>query len=616
MTIADQGAARAGFTGRTVLSWLRLKPATLALVACIAVCAWFVMIPLSALLYTAFAEDTPMGPGGFTIENFIEAYASRHIYLLFWNSLVFAAGTSVLTFCLGLAVAWVVERTDAPGRELFHALALLSFAIPGLLTTMAWMLTLSPNIGWLNSIIKHTLGPGWVLNIYTMGGMIWALASHYFPLAYLLLAPSMRALDIRMEEAAAMSGARSWQTLGRVTLPLMRPAILSTLLLLFIRGLESYEVPRLIGNPARIEVFTTDIQRAISGSQVQFGLASALSCTLLVICLMVVYGYSRATRNAEAYATITGKGYKPVPLALGIWRWPLSIAVGAMFVVTLGLPLLTLGWQSLFRTVAIPFMPTTSPITLANYEFILSYPIFLTAVKTSVALGAMAATCIVALTFIAAWLAHRSGSALGWVLDALAFTPIAIPGVIVGASVLFAYLMMPWIPIYNTIWILLVAYITLYLPYGMRFAASGIAQIHKELEEAALSAGARTWQVFTRVLIPLLAPVIVSAWLYVFVLAVRELGASVFLVGPGTHVLGTISLTMWEEGGSYGAICALGVIQIVPLLTIVWLLRRLERRAMNHYNAPQQSDDGDATVRLDVTGVAAQVGGNAAIDRQ
>ena len=590
MTAADDTRATK-LRHRLAVAALRPSPATLGVLAAMAICAWFVLVPLSALLYTAFAEDTPYGPGGFTLQNFVEAYSSRHIYVLFWNSLVFAAGTSVLTFAMGLLVAWVVERTDAPGRELFHSLSLMSFAIPGLLTTMAWMLTLSPNIGWLNTLLKQSFGPNAVINIYSMGGMIWALGSHYFPLAYLLLAPSMRALDLRMEEAAQMSGARSWQTLLRVTLPLMRPAILSTLLLLFVRGLEAYEVPRLIGNPSRIEVFTTDIQRAISGAQVQFGMASALSCTLLAICLAVVWLYARATRNAEAYATITGKGYKPVPIPLGGWRWPVSIAVAVMFVLALGLPLLTLVWQSLFRTVAIPFMPTTSPPTLHNYEFILHYPIFLNAVRTSVLLAALAATFVVALTFVSAWIARRGTPRLAWMLDALAFSPIAVPGVIVGASVLFAYLMMPWIPIYNTMWILLVAYITIYLPYGMRFAASGIAQIHKELEEAALSAGAGTVQVFARILLPLLAPVMVSAWLYIFVLAVRELGSSVFLVGPGTHVLGTIALTMWEEGSSYGAICALGVIQILPLLGIVAALRWLEKRATARYNEPSPQDD-------------------------
>jgi iron(III) transport system permease protein len=601
VTIANEAMASAERPAPPRWGLYRIRPATFALIVLTAICGWFVLVPISALFYTAFAEDTPYGPGSFTLQNFIDAYSDPHIYVLFWNSMVFAVGTSILTFALGLLVAWVVERTDAPGRELWHSLALMSFALPGLLTTMAWMLTLSPNIGWLNTIIKETLGPDWVLNIYTMGGMIWALGSHYFPLAYLLLAPSLRALDLRMEEASQMSGARPWQTLARVTLPLMRPAILSTVLLLFIRGIESYEVPRLIGNPARIEVFTTDIQRAIAGTTVQFGLASALSLTLLTICLLAVWLYSKATRNAEAFATITGKGYKPVPIPLGRWRWPVAIAVAVMFVLTLGLPLLTLVWQSLYHTVSIPFMPTAEAPSFDNFAYILTYPIFLNAVKTSLLLGAMAATFVVALTFVAAWVAHRGGSRMAWLLDALAFSPIAVPSVIVGASVLFAYLMMPWIPIYNTIWILLVAYVTLYLPYGMRFAASGITQIHKELEEAAGVAGAGPHQVFGRVLIPLLAPVMVSAWLYIFVLAVRELGSSVFLIGPGTHVLGTIALTMWEEGGSYGAISALGVVQIMPLLLIVALLRWAEKKAVSRYNQGESAGGDDDAARFNTS---------------
>jgi iron(III) transport system permease protein len=218
---------------------------------------------------------------------------------------------------------------------------------------------------------------------------------------------------------------------------------------------------------------------------------------------------------------------------------------------------------------------------LENYRFILSYPVFLNAVRTSVVVSAMAATFVVALTLVMAWMARRSASRFAWLLDALASAPIAIPSVIVGASILFTYLVVP-IPIYNTIWILLVAYVTLCLPYGMRFASSGITQIHRELEEAASVSGASLGQVFLRVLFPLILPFLLAAWIYVFVLSVRELGASVFLVGPGTSVLGTVSLTMWEEGGSYGAVAALGVLQILPLLVIVaglrWLEMRVQRR--------------------------------------
>jgi iron(III) transport system permease protein len=565
-------------------SWLAalLRPSTLVLIACVLLALWFVLVPVSALFYNAFTEDTGFGPGAFSLENFVEAYSSWQILGLFRNSFVFALGTALTTFVLGGLVSWAVERTDAPGAALFHSLALLSFAIPGLLMAMAWIFVLSPNIGWANKLVQGAFGLREApVSIYSMGGMIWALSSHYFPLAYLALGPALRVLDVRMEEAGLVSGGRNWQVLSKITLPLLRPAILSAMLLLFVLGMSSYEVPRLIGRPARIDVFTTDIQSAIIQTPPEFGVASALALSLLAICIVAVYFYRRATRHAEAFATITGKGYMPTRIKLGLWRWPVAILVGAMFAFALGLPLLTLVWQSFFRNLALPFMGSDAPFTLENYGFVLSYPIFLSAVKTSVLLAAMAATIIAGLTLVMAWVALRSLPRFGWILDAVAFTPIAIPGVIVGAGILVAYLMLP-IPVYNTIWILLIAYVTLYLPYGMRFASSGISQIHRELEEVAEVAGARLGQVFLRVLLPLLLPVLLAGWIYVFVLSVRELGASIFLVGPGTHVLGTITLTMWEEGGSYGAVSALGVIQIIPLIVIVaglrWLELRVERR--------------------------------------
>jgi iron(III) transport system permease protein len=552
------------------------------LIVCVAIGAWLVLVPVAALLLTAFTEDTGLGFGAFTLDNFVDAYSSARIVRLIGNSLIYAAGTAALTFLIGGFVAWAVERTDAPGGALLHNLALLSFAIPGLLMAMAWIFVLSPNIGGMNALLKSAFGlTSAPFNIYSMGGMIWALSSHYFPLAYLALGPALRTLDVRMEEAGLMSGGRYWQVLPKITLPLLRPAILSGLLLLFIMGLSSYEVPRVIGRPARIDVFTTQIQSATTTAPPEFGVASALSLTLLVVCLIAVYFYRRATRNAEAFATITGKGYRPTRIELGRWRWPVSIAICVVFLLALGLPLLTLTWQSFFRNLSQPFMGSPPPATLENYRYILRYPIFLGAVRTSVVVSAMAATVVVGLTLVMAWMARRSASRFAWLLDALASAPIAIPSVIVGASILFTYLVIP-IGVYDTIWILLIAYVTLSLPYGMRFASSGITQIHRELEEAAATSGAATGQIITRVILPLILPFLLAAWIYVFVLSVRELGASIFLVGPGTNVLGTISLTMWEEGGSYGAVSALGVLQILPLLIIVTGLRWLESRVQRN----------------------------------
>jgi iron(III) transport system permease protein len=555
-----------------------LRPGPLLMAGCALATAWLVFVPLAALFYTAFSEDTPFGPGDPTLANFVRAYIDNHILLLLKNSGVFATGTAAVSFAIGALVAWVVERTDAPGRGLFHTLALLSFTLPGLLTTMAWMMILSPNIGWLNVQLKALFGLTQApFNIYSMGGMVWALSSHYFPLAYLLLGPAFRALDIRMEEAAAVSGAGQGKVASSITLPLLRPAILSTLLLLFVRGLESFEVPRLVGVPARIPVLTTEMQSATQGIPPHLGAAAALGMILLLICVAGVYLYRRATSNADAFATVTGKGYTPTPQRLRAWRWPVSLLTGFMFFLALGLPLFTLAWQSLFRNATPPSLAAFDAVTLDAYRYIFGYPVFLQAVGNSVFLGVLAATSVVGLTFVMAWLAQRAFKRHGWILDTLTFIPIAVPSLIVGAGVLFAYLILPF-PVYNTIWILLIAYVTMYLPYGMRFTSGGIAQVHRELEEVAEMSGASAPQVFRGVLLPLLTPVLMAAWLYVFVLAVRELSASIFLAGPGTHVLGTISLTMWEEGGSYGAVCAMGIVQIVPLAVIVVVMRRLEQR--------------------------------------
>lgn len=555
--------------------WLTLSRFVLLL--CAIVCAWLVFVPLVSLIFVSLAEDTAAGPGGFTIENFLNAYSQPYIPDLFLTSLQFAVGSAIITLILGAGIAWVVERTDAPGRSIFHGLSLIAFAVPGLLIAMAWALTLSPNIGWGNKVLQAMFGLEEApLNIFSMGGMIWTLSSHYFPLAYLLMGPAFRVLDIRMEEAAVVSGAKNWQVARRVTMPLLRPAILSTLLLLFVRAIEAFEVPLLLGLPSKIYVFTTEIRFAIAEAPPQFGYSSALGLTLLLICILGVWAYRRATRHAEAYATVTGKGYMPTPIKLGPWRWPVTILTGLVFVASLGLPLFALLWQSLYYK-TIPNVDLVADFTWRNYAYILEYPVFLNAVKNSGILGASSATIVVLLGFVMAWIVQRTNVRQAWTLDAMAFIPIAIPSVIIGASILFAYLILP-IPIYNTLWILLIAYVTMYLPYGMRFASGGIIQIHKELEEVAEVSGATLLQTFRRVLLPLMSPALIAAWLYIFVMAVRELTASIFLAGPRTQVLGTISLTLWEEGGSFGTVAALAVIQIIPLIMIVAVMRHMENK--------------------------------------
>ena len=580
----DTGWSPAGAILHTRSRWAeRLTIANLILVACGLLVAWLVLVPLAALFYVAFTEQTIYGPGGFTLDNFVEAYGGINIARLFGNSLIYAIGSSLLSFAFGAVIAWVVERTDAPLRTFFHNLAIVSFAVPGLLIAMAWTLILSPNIGWLNTHLQSWLGlANAPFNIYTMGGMIWVLSSHGFPLAYMLMGPAFRVLDIRMEEAAVVAGANNYAVASRVTFPLLRPAMLSTLLLLFVRGIESFEVPRIIGMPARISVFTTEIQDAASAVPPELGTAAALSMTLLAVCMLSIYFYRRATANADAYATVGAKGYIATEVKLGKWRWPIGLGTLLLFAIMLGLPLFTLVWQSFFHNAVPPSLSRLSGANWDNYVYLFTYPVFREAAFDSVSLGAMAASIICLLMFVMAWISQRSRMRFSWLIDGLAFAPIAIPRVSVGASVLFAYLILP-IPVYDTIWILLIAYVTLFMPYGMRFASGGLAQIHRELEEVAEISGASLLQTFRRVLLPLLAPVLIACWLYVFVLCVRELAASIFLAGATTHVLGTVSLTLWEGGGSLGAVCALGVVEVIPLVVIVAVMRRLETAIRTHH---------------------------------
>jgi iron(III) transport system permease protein len=579
---SETGFPRAGAL-RIRSRWAeRITVGNLVLVACGLLVAWLVLVPVAALFYVAFTEQTIYGPGDFTIDNFVEAYGHLNILRLFGNSLIYAFGSSLLAFVLGALIAWVVERTDAPLRGFFHNLAIVSFAVPGLLMAMSWTLVMSPNIGWANALLQDWFGLTKApFNVYTMTGMIWVLGSHSFPLAYMLMGPAFRVLDIRMEEAAVVAGANNYQLASRVTFPLLRPAMLSTLMLLFIRGIESFDVPRIIGMPARIPVFTTEIQDATSSVPPELGTAASLSMTLLVVCLLSIFFYRRATADADAYATVGAKGYIATPVRLGKWRWPIGGGTLLLFSVMLGLPLFTLFWQSFFHNAAAPSIARLATANWDNYRYLFTYPVFREAAFDSISLGAMGASIVCLLMFVIAWISQRSRMRFSWLIDALAFTPIAIPSVIVGASVLFAYLILP-IPVYDTIWILLIAYVTLFMPYGMRFASGGLAQISRELEEVAEISGANLLQTFRRVLLPLLAPVLIACWLYVFVLCVRELAASIFLAGATTHVLGTVSLTLWEGGGSLGAVCALGVVEVIPLVIIVAVMRRLENAIRPH----------------------------------
>ena len=556
------------------MKWLR--PDILILGGVVAVVAYLGMTPVAMLLYGSLQTSFMVGDGAFSLANYIEAYSDREFYSLFFNSLLYASGVSLATMSIGTLLAWVCERTNTPGRRLFALLAVATYVIPGVLLTISWILLLSPRIGLFNALLMQLFGLGDPpLTIYSYWGMIWTASVHLYPLCFLTMSAAFRSMDSSLEEAAWTSGAGNLTCLRQITLKILRPALLSALMILFIRGIESFEVPALIGIPAGIFVFTTKIYEAASGFPPALGLAGANASILLVLCILGVYFYQRLTAHQESFTTITGKGYRPRVIDLGGWRYACSAGCVVFFAVTLLIPVLALLGTSFSGHLVALTPEAFKNFTLNPYRFVLGYPTIARAFRNSAILAAGSATIVMLLTSIIAWIVVRTRVPGKWLLDALTFLPIAIPGVIMGVSMIFVYLTLP-VPIYGTLWILLVAYVTLYMPYGIRIISATMVQIHKELEEASTASGASWFQTFFRIVLPLLLPGFVSGWIYVAIISLRELSASIFLVGQGTEVLSTVVFSLWDAG-DITAVAALGVLMTLFLMAVAIVVRRWQR---------------------------------------
>jgi iron(III) transport system permease protein len=408
--------------------------------------------------------------------------------------------------------------------------------------------------------------------------MIWIEGLHTAPLAFVLMSAAFRAMDPSLEEAAAASRASAWKTFRRITLPLLLPSVASVLLILFVRALEGFEVPAIIGVPGRIFVYASRIYLSLKLYPPNFGLAAAYGLVLLAISVVGLLLHRRATRRIERYATVTGKAYRPRRLDLGRFRYVALGGLGLYALLAIGLPFLVLLYASFVRVYSVPSLESLSELTLSNYAFILNDDLTRTAVFNSLLLGVGAATVVVALTAVIAWVTIRTRLPGRGVLDFLAFVPITIPGIVLGISLIWVYFTIP-VRIYGTLWILLVAYVTRYLPYGIRGASAALVQVHRELEEAAAAAGARWWPTFRRVLLPLLRPALVGTWIYIFIVSLRELGSSILLYSSESVVL-AVRIFDLRDSGNYTTIAALSMFMIVLLVTLVAVLQRLGGRTV------------------------------------
>ncbi len=555
----------------------RFDPKWLIIGACVALTLYLGVVPLGFLLWQSFfTPQSASQAAEFTLGNYREAYGSAQTWVLFWNSLQFAAGTALFAFCLGTLLAWMNERTNTPCKSLFFALSLIPLIIPGILFTVAWILLGSPKIGLVNLALRALFDTDAVFfNVYSMWGMIWVDALHYSPVAFLLMTAAFRSMDPALEESAVMSGASVRQVVSRVTLPLVWPAIFATLLILFVRAIESFEVPALLGLPVGIQVFTSAIYRAVHRYPSEIGLASSYAVTLLLITSAGVYFQSVLSTRGNRYATMTGKGFRPRLIDLGRWRY-LTVGIFlAYFLLIVVLPFAVLLWSSLQKYYSVPSLEALQRLTLEPYRTILGYPSLMRSVWNSLLLALGSATIVMLVTSVICWIVVKTRLRGRWLLDNFASLPMVFPGIVLGLAIMILYLYLP-IGVYGTIWILLIAYVTRFLPYGLRYNTTSMLQIHRELEESAAMSGASWLTAFRRIVLPLLKPGLVAGWIYIVIVSIRELSSSILLYSPGTEVMSILIWELWENG-QYVELSALGVMFILALFVLVLVAQLVGR---------------------------------------
>jgi iron(III) transport system permease protein len=564
------------FTYRARLS--RLDAKWLVVGAAVGLAAWLSLVPLGFLLWQSFlTPETATTPAQLTLDNYRTAYWSVETLRVFGNSVEFAAGSASLAFVVGTLFAWINERTDTPFKSIFFALSLIPLVIPAILFTVSWILLASPKIGLINVAVQELFATDLVVaNIYSMGGMIFVDGLHQSPLAFLLMTAALRSTDPSLEESALMCGATVLQIAWRMTLKLVWPAVMAVFLILFLRAIESFEVPAILGLPVGIEVYTSSIYQAVQTYPSDIGLASSYAVALLVIASLCVYAQSRTAADVERFSTVTGKGFRPRAMRIGRWRYLAAATFAAYLTIVVALPFLVLVWCSLQKFYVAPSMAALKNVTLDAYRAVLGYPVFAGAVWNSLVLSVASATIVMLTTAVLCWIVARTKLPGRWLLDNLATLPLMFPGLVLGLAIMVCYLHLG-IGVYGTLWIMLIAYVTRFMPYGMRYNATSMLALHKELEESATMSGASWGMTFWRVVLPLLKPGLIAGWIYVVIVSMRELSSSILLYSPGSEVL---SIMIWEywQNGQYVELSALGVMLIASLLCLVLLERFASRR--------------------------------------
>lgn len=559
----------------SVLTKLK-EPRRVVLALSVAILLFLVVVPVAFLLYGSVVSVAPGQEGQLSFGKYVEVLTEGRTYRILGNSVIYAVGSTLVSFVLGTVLVWFVQRTDIPGKAGLGFLALFPIFMPVVLEVVGWKLLLDPDSGVINSLLV-SWGLSWlVLDINTLYGMILVAGLIHMPLVYLWMWPALRAMDPSLEEAAAMSRSRPLRVLRTVTFPVLLPALGATFLINLVLAMEDIIIPAVIGLPAGISVLSTEIFLAYTNVPVDVQAASVYGVLLLGITVALMLFYRRLTSQEQRYAVVRGRGYRPTVTKLGRARWPFAGALYLVMGLVVGLPVLVLVWTSLSPYLRAPSVDGFRDLTLTWYQALTTDALAIRGLVNTTILGIVAAVCVMLLALVIGWLViHGKGKGIT-LLDLLAFSPIAIPGLVLGLSLLWLYASLP-LPIYGTLVVLGIAFVTRFIPYGVRLTYSALKQLHKELEEAAYVAGSGWGKTLRTITLPLLTPTLVVTGIYTMLRVFQEVGASLLLATYGTEPYSVVAYNLWEAGET-GKTAAYGVVAIVIVSVMVIFAERITRR--------------------------------------
>ena len=503
---------------------------------------------------------------GFTLTNYLRVFGDRDILPMLNNSILYAVGAATLGTGIGAMLAWIVARTNTPGKALVELLPLYPILMPPVMKNISWILLLAPRSGVLNNLMHQYLGTeAQLFNAFSMAGMIWVFGLACVPLGYLFLLPVFLSFDPSLEESAYIAGSKPVNTMLRITFPLAIPAFLSAFVLNFLRGLRSFETPVLQGTPAGIKVFVSRVYDSIA-LEFSTGLATAYSIVLVVLSIITLFFYIRVTRFSERYSTITGKGYRVKVIDIGNWKYVTFLAVFLYFLVGIVIPFIVLIVVSMIPYFDYEmFMQFPSNMVLTNYYTVLSHPSFMNGLYNSLVLSVTIAGVTVLAGIVMAFTIYRTRAHGTKVFEFIGTLPLAFPPLVLSVGLVIVFL---GTPLYNSLWALGIGLFVAYFPYAFRNASGSIVNIHKELDEAAWVHGAKWRHVFFKITLPILKPSVGGALFYIFIEAIRNVDVAVLLTSPG-HEYGPVTLFEYFRLGQWAEAAAGGVIYLVILIVAV-----------------------------------------------